>query len=94
MYRYYTKGVCSKSILMDIEDDILKDVTFEGGCSGNLIGIKHLIEGKSIDYDAALKIVYEIIEDLEDIPCKNRGTSCPDQLAKALKIYKKYVLNK
>ena len=70
MYRYYTKGVCSKSILMDIEDDILKDVTFEGG---------------SID---------EIIEDLEDIPCKNRGTSCPDQLAKALKIYKKYVLNK
>ena len=66
MYRYYTKGVCSKSILMDIEDDILKDVTFEGGCSGNLIGIKHLIEGKSID---------EIIEDLEDIPCKNRGTS-------------------
>ena len=44
---------------MDIEDDILKDVTFEGGCSGNLIGIKHLIEGKSID---------EIIEDLEDIP--------------------------
>ena len=80
MYRYYTKGVCSKSILMDIEDDILKD-----GCSGNLIGIKHLIEGKSID---------EIIEDLEDIPCKNRGTSCPDQLAKALKIYKKYVLNK
>ena len=73
------------SDLTKIEDDILKDVTFEGGCSGNLIGIKHLIEGKSID---------EIIEDLEDIPCKNRGTSCPDQLAKALKIYKKYVLNK
>ena len=85
MYRYYTKGVCSKSILMDIEDDILKDVTFEGGCSGNLIGIKHLIEGKSID---------EIIEELEDIPCKNRGTSCPDHLAKALKIYRKYGMYK
>ena len=85
MYRYYTKGVCSKSILMDIEDDILKDGIFEGGSSGNLIRIKHLIVGKSI---------YEIIKDLEDIPCKNRGTSCPDQLAKALKIYKKYVLNK
>jgi len=85
MYRYYTKGVCSKSILLDIEDDILKDVVFEGGCSGNLIGIKHLIEGKSID---------EIIEELEHIPCKNRGTSCPDQLAKALKIYKEYVLKK
>lgn len=85
MYRYYTKGVCSKSILMDIEDDRLKDIIFEGGCSGNLIGMKHLIEGKSID---------EIIEALEDIPCKNRGTSCPDQLANALKIYKRYVLNK
>ena len=55
MYRYYTKGVCSKSILMDIEEDRLKDVIFEGGCSGNSIGIKHLIEGKSID---------EIIEDV------------------------------
>ena len=85
MYRYYTKGVCSKSILMDIEEDRLKDVIFEGGCSGNLIGIKHLIEGKSID---------EIIVVLENIPCKNRGTSWPDQLAKALKIYKKYVLNR
>lgn len=81
MYRYYTKGVCSKSILIDIQDDILKNVVFEGGCSGNAIGIKYLIEGKSID---------DIIEMLEDIPCKNRGTSCPDQLAKALKIYKEY----
>ncbi|WP_195939581.1 TIGR03905 family TSCPD domain-containing protein [Romboutsia sp. 1001713B170131_170501_G6] len=85
MYRYYTKGVCSKSILMDIEENILKDVVFEGGCSGNAIGIKHLVEGKDID---------DIIKNLEDIPCKNRGTSCPDQLAKALKIYKKYVYNK
>ena len=81
MYRYYTSGVCAKSIVMDIEDDILKDVVFEGGCAGNLIGIKHLIEGKNID---------EVIEMLEDIPCKDRGTSCPDQLAKALRIYKEY----
>lgn len=81
MYRYYTKGVCSKSILMDIQGDVLKDVVFEGGCSGNAIGIKHLVEGKNID---------EIIYMLEDIPCKNKGTSCPDQLAKALKIYKEY----
>lgn len=85
MYRYYTKGVCAKSILLDIEGDILKNVVFEGGCSGNLIGIKHLIEGKNID---------EIIEMLEDIPCKNRGTSCPDQLANALKIYRKYGMDK
>lgn len=81
MYRYYTSGVCAKAIVMDIEDDILKDVVFEGGCAGNLIGIKHLIEGKTID---------EIIEILQDIPCKDRGTSCPDQLAKALRIYKEY----
>ena len=83
MYRYYTSGVCSKSILLDIEGDILKDVIFEGGCAGNLIGIKNLIEGKNID---------EIIETFEKIPCKNRESSCPDQLANALKIYKKYVL--
>ena len=83
MYRYYTKGVCSKSILMDIEDDILKDVIFEGGCSGNSIGIKHLIEGKSID---------EIIEELEDIPCKNRGTSCPTSLLRLLKFIKNMFL--
>ena len=81
MYRYYTKGVCSKSILMDIKDDILVDVVFEGGCAGNAIAIKHLIEGKNID---------EVIHMLQDIPCKNRGTSCPDQLATALKVYKEY----
>lgn len=85
MYRYYTKGVCPKSITLDIDDDKLLDVAFEGGCAGNLIAVKHLIEGKNID---------EIIESLENIPCKNRGTSCPDQLANALKIYKEYVLNK
>ena len=85
MYRYYTNGVCAKSILLDIQGDKLIDVDFEGGCAGNLIGIKNLIEGKSID---------EIIENLENIPCKERNTSCPDQLATALKIYKRYVLEK
>ena len=85
MYRYYTKGVCSKSILMDIEGEIIKDVVFEGGCAGNLIALKYFVEGKNID---------EIIESLENIPCMNRGTSCPDQLANALKIYKEYVLKK
>ncbi len=85
MYKYYTRGVCSKSISMDIEGDVLKDVVFQGGCSGNAIGIKHLVEGKKID---------EIINMLEDIPCQYRGTSCPDQLANALKIYKEFVYNK
>lgn len=85
MYRYYTKGVCTKSILMDIEEDVLKEVVFDGGCAGNLIALKNLVEGKNID---------EIINEFENIPCKERGTSCPDQLAKALKIYKYRVYEK
>lgn len=84
MYKYYTRGVCAKSITMDIENGVLNDVVFEGGCSGSLIAIKHLVEGKSID---------EIIDMLESIPCNSRGTSCPDQLANALKIYKEYAQN-
>lgn len=83
MFRYYTNGVCAKSILLDIEGDILLDVVFEGGCEGSLIALKQLVEGKNID---------EIINQLEYIPCRDKKTSCPDQLAKALKIYKTYVL--
>ena len=79
MYRYYTHGVCAKSILLNIEDDILLDVVFDGGCDGSLIALKHFVEG---------------IDELEYIPCRNRNTSCPDQLAKALKIYRDYVFNK
>ena len=75
MYRYYTNGVCAKSILLDIEDDVVLDVAFEGGCEGALIAIK-------------------IIDTIEQVPCKMRGTSCPDQLANALKIYKEFVYNK
>ena len=82
MYKYYTRGVCAKSITIDIQDGIVNDVVFEGGCAGNLIAIKHLVEGKSVD---------EVIDSLESIPCKDRGTSCPDQLANALKIYREYV---
>ena len=85
MYRYYTHDVCSKSILLDINDDILLDVVFDGGCNGSLIALKHFVKGKHID---------DIIDELEHIPCRNKNTSCPDQLAKALKIYKEYVLNK
>ncbi len=81
MYRYYTKGICPKSILMDIKKDILEEVVFEGGCTGNLIAIKVLIEGREIG---------EIIELLEDIPCRGKTSSCPAQLAIALKIYKNY----
>ena len=83
MYRYYTEGVCSKSILLNIEGDILVDVVFEGGCAGSLIALKHYVEGRHID---------DIIKELEYIPCKNKKSSCPDQLAKALKLYKERVL--
>ena len=85
MYRYYTEGVCAKSILLNIEEDTLLDVVFEGGCDGSLIALKHFVEGRKIN---------DIIDELEYIPCGNRGTSCPDQLAKALKIYRDYVFNK
>lgn len=84
MYRYYTSGVCAKSILLDIEGDTICDVVFEGGCEGALIAIKNLVSGKNIDY---------VIDMLEQVPCKMRGTSCPDQLANALKIYKEFVYN-
>ena len=50
MYRYYTNGVCAKSILLDIEDDVVLDVAFEGGCEGALIAIKNLVRGQNIDY--------------------------------------------
>ena len=84
MYRYYTSGVCAKSILLDIEGDTICDVVFEGGCEGALIAIKNLVRGKNIDY---------VIDMLEQVPCKMRGASCPDQLANALKIYKEFVYN-
>lgn len=84
MYRYYTKGVCAKSILLDIKDDILLDVAFEGGCEGSLIAIRNLVKGQNIDY---------IIDMLEQVPCNTRNTSCPDQLANALKIYREFIYN-
>ena len=74
-----------QDLLLNLEEDVLLDVVFEGGCEGSLIALKHFVEGKHID---------EIIDELEYIPCGNRNTSCPDQLAKALKIYRDCVLNK
>ena len=79
MYSYNTKGTCSRKILFDIKDDIIKEVSFVGGCMGNTQGVAKLAQGRPID---------EVISLLEGIDCGGRGTSCPDQLAKALKIYK------
>lgn len=77
--RYKTKGVCSREISFDIENNIIKNVTFIGGCNGNTQGVSRLIEGMDID---------EAIRRIEGIDCGGRGTSCPDQLACALKEYK------
>lgn len=78
-FSYTTKGVCSRKINIDVEDGIIVKVNFEGGCSGNTQGVAALARGMSVD---------EAIERLEGIRCGFKSTSCPDQLAKALKSYK------
>ena len=78
MQTYNTKGTCSMRITYDIIDNKVYNVKFLGGCMGNLQGISKLVEGMDID---------EVINRLEGIQCRN-GTSCPDQLSKALKEYK------
>ncbi len=75
-YEYKTKGTCSQMIFFDVEDGKLKDVKFLGGCNGNLQGIGKLVEGMTPE---------EVIARLEGIHCGMKPTSCPDQLAQALK---------
>ncbi|MDF2615279.1 MAG: hypothetical protein K0S71_3065 [Clostridia bacterium] len=78
MEKYITSGVCSPEIHFEVENGIIKDVVFIRGCPGNALGISSLIKG--ID-------IYEAIAKLKGIDCRGRGTSCPDQLAKALETY-------
>ena len=78
-FTYTTSGVCSRSIDIEVENDIVKIVSFLGGCNGNLKGIGELVKGMSVD---------DIIEKLENIKCGFKNTSCPAQLACALKAYK------
>ena len=75
-YEYRTKGTCSQKIFFDIEDGKLINVKFLGGCNGNLKGIAALVDGMNID---------EAISRIEGITCGMKKTSCPDQLAQALK---------
>ncbi|MEI6857611.1 TIGR03905 family TSCPD domain-containing protein [Psychrilyobacter sp.] len=75
MQTFRTSGVCAKTIDFKIEDGILKDVKFNGGCAGNAIGLSALVEGMKIE---------EVIARLHGTECGKRPTSCPDQLAKAL----------
>lgn len=74
-YQYKTQGTCSKLIEFDLNDGIIHNVEFTGGCNGNLKGISRLVEGKK---------AIEIAELLRGNTCKTKSTSCPDQLSKAL----------
>lgn len=73
---YKTKGVCSSQISFEVADGKVKNVAFTGGCHGNLQGISKLVDGMAVE---------EAISRLEGIRCGFKSTSCPDQLAKALK---------
>ncbi|MBO5129715.1 MAG: TIGR03905 family TSCPD domain-containing protein [Oscillospiraceae bacterium] len=75
-YTYRTKGTCSQAIIFDVEDGKVSNVQFLGGCNGNLKGISALVDGMSID---------DVIARVEGITCGMKKTSCPDQLAQALK---------
>lgn len=75
-YTYKTKGVCSRSITLEVENGVILSCEFEGGCNGNTQGVSALVEGMEVT---------EAIDRLEGIKCGFKGTSCPDQLAQALK---------
>lgn len=81
-FEYKTQGTCSQRILFDIEDGKVKNVQFLGGCNGNLKGIGSLVEGMDVE---------DVISRLEGTTCGLKATSCPDQLAKALKAAKAQV---
>ncbi len=74
MYRYNTHGTCSRQIEIELDGDIICRVRFIGGCTGNTQGLSRLVEGMRVD---------EVIHRLKGIQCR-AGTSCPDQLARAL----------
>lgn len=74
--RYQPQGVCSRQIIIDVEDGIINQVKFVGGCSGNTQGVGALAKGMKVE---------DVITRLEGIRCGSKPTSCPAQLAKALK---------
>lgn len=75
-YKYTPTGVCSRQIIIDVEDGVIQNAQFIGGCHGNTQGICALVKGMRVD---------DVIDRLENIRCGSRPTSCPDQLAQALK---------
>lgn len=75
-YKYKTKGTCAREIIFEVENGIVKSVKFVGGCMGNTQGIGALVKGMKVQ---------DVIDRLEGIRCGFKPTSCPDQLAKALR---------
>lgn len=78
MNTYKTHGTCSRSIEFEVNDGVLTDCRFNGGCMGNTQGVATLVKGMKVE---------DVISRLKGIPCGMRGTSCPDQLACALEQY-------
>ncbi|MBQ8569057.1 MAG: TIGR03905 family TSCPD domain-containing protein [Oscillospiraceae bacterium] len=76
VYNYTPRGVCSRLITVELNNGVVESVKFTGGCNGNTQGLAKLAVGMNAE---------DVIERLEDINCGGRGTSCPDQLAKALR---------
>lgn len=75
-YQYSTQGTCSYQIDLDVEDGVIKDIQFYGGCDGNLQGICSLVRGMKVE---------DVLPKIEGIRCGMKTTSCPDQLARALR---------
>ncbi len=78
-FEYAPKGVCSRQYTFDIEDDRINSLEVIGGCQGNLKGISRIVVGMKID---------DVIDAFEGVQCGMKGTSCPDQIAHALKAYR------
>ena len=79
-FKYIPNGVCAREMIFSIDNNIIIDAKTIGGCPGNSQGVSTLIKGMNVD---------EVIDKLKGINCRNRGTSCPDQIARALELYKK-----
>ena len=75
-YKYKTKGTCSSQIEFDINGNVITNVTFTGGCNGNLQAVRSLVDGLTVE---------QIESKIQGIKCGMKGTSCPDQLAKAVR---------
>ena len=81
-YEYKPKGTCSQKMIFEIEDGRITNLEVIGGCPGNLLGISRIVKGKTLE---------EVIEAFEGVTCGRKPTSCPDQIAQALKQFNENV---